>query len=139
MLLDGKQLEEKRFDAEFQSELHEEGRYESMTTLELTEFEGRPCYKVRLVRRDGGEDIEFYEASTGLKAGNIATRETPMGSITSTFTYSGYRKFGKLLQPTMIVLTALGSKQQITISAVEYDNVAASVFEPPPGIKALIK
>ena len=55
-----------------------------MTTLGTIDFEGRPCYKVRLVRKTGGEDIEFYDVATGLKAGSITTRETPMGTITGT-------------------------------------------------------
>ncbi|MCA1561300.1 MAG: hypothetical protein LC804_13910, partial [Acidobacteria bacterium] len=75
MLLEGKQLEEKRFDTEFYGELHDDSRYQSMTTMERTDFEGRPCYKIRLVRKSGGEDFEFYDVNTGLKAGRIATRE----------------------------------------------------------------
>ena len=54
MLLEGKQLEEKRFDSEFHSELRTDDRYVSLTTLEQVDFEGRSCYKVRLVRKTGG-------------------------------------------------------------------------------------
>ena len=32
MLLEGKQLEEKKFDTDYYSDLHADGRYESMTT-----------------------------------------------------------------------------------------------------------
>ena len=31
---------------------------------------------MQLVRKSGGEDIEFYDVATGLKAGSITTRET---------------------------------------------------------------
>ena len=79
MLLEGRQLDEKRFDSEFYSELRNESRYASVTTLERVDFEGRPCYKVRLVRKSGGEDIEFYDVATGLKASSTTTRETQMG------------------------------------------------------------
>jgi hypothetical protein len=139
MLLEGKQLEEKRFDTDFFGELHEAGRYESMTTVERTEFEGRPCYKVRLVRKGGGEDFEFYDAATGLKAGRIATRETPMGTVTGTSSEGDYKKFGNLLQPTTVKNTMMGVQQLITITAIEYDSVSPAVFEPPAQIKALIK
>jgi hypothetical protein len=84
MLLEGKQLDEKRFDSEFYSELRSESRYASVTTLERVDFEGRPCYKVRLVRKSGGEDIEFYDVATGLKAGSTTSRETQMGTVTGT-------------------------------------------------------
>jgi hypothetical protein len=139
MLLEGKQLEEKRFDAEFHSELRSADRYSSMTTLEQTPFEGRPCYKVRLVRRTGGEDIEFYDVATGLKAGSITTRETQMGTVTGTSVETDYRKFGNLMQPTTVRTDIGGMKQVITITAIEYDAVAPSVFELPAGIKALLK
>ena len=125
MLLEGRQLEEKRFDSEFYSELRSESRYASVTTLEQVDFEGRPCYKVRLVRKTGGEDIEFYDVATGLKAGSITTRETQMGTVTGTTVESDYRKFGNLLQPTKVVSHIGGLEQVITISSIEYDRVAA--------------
>jgi hypothetical protein len=139
MLLEGKQLEEKKFDTDFFGELHEDSRYESLTTVERTEFNGRQCYKVRLVRKGGAEDFEFYDVETGLKAGRIATRETPMGTVTGTSTESDYKKFGNLLQPTTVKNTMMGVQQLITITSIEYDNVPPSVFEPPAQIKALIK
>ena len=139
MLLEGKQLDEKRFDTDFFGELHDSSRYESMTTVERSDFDGRPCYKVRLVRKGGGEDFEFYDVATGLKAGRIATRETPMGTVTGTSTEGDYKKFGNLLQPTTVKNTMMGVQQLITITTIEYDNVSPSVFEPPAQIKALIK
>jgi hypothetical protein len=139
MLLEGKQLEEKRFDSEFHSELRTDDRYVSLTTLERVDFEGRSCYKVRLVRKTGGEDIEFYDVATGLKAGSITTRETQMGTVTGTTVETDYKKFGNLLQPTTVRSQLGGLQQVITITTVDYDNVPASLFELPPGIKALLK
>lgn len=139
MLLEGKQLEEKRFDADYYADLHEDGRFVSMTTVEQTEFDGRPCYKVKLVRRNGGEDFEFYDVKTGLKAGRIATRETPMGTMTGTSVETDYRKFGNLLIPTTVKNTIMGVQQVITIETVEYDKVSPAAFEPPAEIKALIR
>jgi hypothetical protein len=139
MLLEGKQLEEKRFDADFLSELHDESRYASITTVEKTDFEGRPCYKLKLVRKNGGEDFEFYDVETGLKAGHIATRETPMGTITATSVETDYKKFGNLLLPTTVKNSMMGMQQVITIASVEYDTVPPNAFEPPTEIKALIK
>ena len=139
MLLEGKQLEEKKFDADFHAELHDDARYESMTTVEVADFEGRPCYKLRLVKKGGGEDFEFYDVKTGLRAGRTGTRETPMGTVTGTSVESEYRKFGKLLVPTSIKNTVMGTEQLITIKTVEFDTVPANAFDPPAAIKALIK
>jgi hypothetical protein len=139
MLLEGRQLEEKRFDAEYDNELRKDGRYVSITTVERTEFEGRPCYKIRLVRAIGGEDIEFYDVETGLKAGGITTRETPMGTVTGTTVETDYRPFGSLLHPTTVRSRVGAMEQVVTITSVEYDSVRPSVFEMPPDIRALLQ
>lgn len=135
----GKQLEERRFDSEYYGELKSAERYESMTTLEKTTLDGRPVYKVRLVRKGGGEDTEFYDVETGLKAGSVNTRETPMGTITATTIETDYKKFGNILVPTTIKQSGMGVEQVMTINAVEFDTVDAKVFDPPAQIKALIK
>ncbi|HEV3484851.1 MAG TPA: hypothetical protein VG106_05555 [Vicinamibacterales bacterium] len=135
----GKQLEERRFDSEYYGELKSAERYESMTTLEKTTLDGRPVYKVRLVRKGGGEDTEFYDVESGLKAGSVNTRETPMGTITATTIETDYKKFGNILVPTTIKQSGMGVEQVMTINAVEFDTVDAKVFDPPAQIKALIK
>ena len=114
-------------------------RFASISTVEKAPFEGRPCYKVRLVRRDGTEDFDYYDAATGLKAGSVNTRETPMGTVTITSTETDYRKFRKLLMPTTIKQRTIAIEQTVTISTVEYDNVPPGTFDPPAEIKALIK
>lgn len=139
MLTQGKELEQKKFDADFYSDLHEEGRYASMKTVEKTTFEGRPCYKVSLMKKDGGEDIEFYDVETGLLAGATRTRESQMGSVTITQVQSDYKKFGDLLVATTLKQTAMSVDQVLKITSVEFDNVPPSTFEPPAQIKALIK
>ena len=138
-LSQGKELEQKRFDADFYGDLHDPARYTSITTVEKTTFDGRECYKISLVRKDLGEDFEFYDVKTGLKAGAIASRESSMGTITATETRGDYKQFGKLLQPTLLKQTAMGIAQVLTINTYEYDSVPATAFEPPAAIKALIK
>ncbi len=139
MLTQGKELEEKKFDAAFYSDLHEPGRYESMKTVEKTTFEGRPCYKVSLVRKSGSEDFDFYDVETGLKAGTIGSRESMMGPATLTQVQSDYKKFADLLVPTTLKQSAMGVQQVLTITSVEFDKVDPSVFAVPPQIKALLK
>ena len=139
MLLEGKQLEERRFDSEFYAEASPEKRYVSMTTLERTDFDGRPCYKLKLVRPTGGEDLQFFDIATGLKAGSVTTRETQMGTVTGTTIESEYKKFGNLLHATS-VKSQIGQIQQvITITSTEYDNVQPAALEMPAQIKALVK
>jgi len=139
MLSQGKELEQRKFDADFYGELHDPARYTSITTTEKTTFQGRPCYKLSLVRKDGAEDFDFYDVETGLKAGTIATRESPMGAVTSTVWQGDYKKFGDVMQPTTIKQTNTGVELVMKVSTVEYDGVPPSTFEAPAAIKALIK
>ena len=139
MLTEGKELEEKKFDADFYSDLHDPARYASMKTTEKMMFEGRPCYKLSLVKKSGGEDIEFFDVATGLKAGAMMTRESAMGPISATQVLSDYKKFGDLLLPTTMKQTQMGVDQVLNITSIEFDNVAPSIFDPPAQIKALIK
>ncbi|MEO8076844.1 MAG: hypothetical protein ABI818_10970 [Acidobacteriota bacterium] len=140
MLAQGKELEERMFDAAFYSDLQENGRYASMKTVEKTTFEGRPCYKLSLVKKDGSEDFDYYDVETGLKAGATATREMQqMGPAVVTQIHSEYKKFGGVLVPTVMKQSAMGVQQVITITSVEFDNVPPAAFEPPAQIKALVK
>ena len=138
-LVQGKELQEKLFDADFYGELHDPARYDSIKTVEKATFDGRPCYKISLVRKGGGEDFEFYDVATGLKAGATGTRDTPMGTITATETRGDYKKFGDLLQPVTIRQSAMGIEQVLTFATYEYDAVSPASFVAPPDIKALIK
>jgi hypothetical protein len=139
MLKQGKELTEKKFESDYYSDLHDSERYTSMKTIEKTTFEGQPCYKVSLVRKDGGEEIEYYDAETGLRTGSIQTRESPMGPITATQILSDYKKFGDLLVPTTMKQTAMNIEQVVKVTSVEYDNVPPSTFDLPAQIKALLK
>lgn len=138
-LLEGRQLEERRFDSDFYAELRPDDQFDSMTTVEQTTFDGRPCYKLRLVRRGGGEDFEFYDVQTGLRAGKTGTREMPMGAIAATSIESDYRRFGNTLVATRVKQSAMGVETVFTLTTVEFDNVQDSVFDPPAAIKALVK
>jgi hypothetical protein len=139
MLKVGKELSQARLDADFYSELRDPKKYPVVKTIEKVDFKGRPCYKVQLTRIDGANDFDLYDAETGLRAGGITTRESPMGTVTVTSTVGGYTKFDNMLVSTTMSQNIMGVEQTITITSVEFDNVDASKFEPPDAIKALIK
>ena len=140
MRLQGKQLEQTKFDADFYGELRPAERYASMKTLEKTMWEGRPSYKVSLVRRDGSEDIEYYDVETGFKTGRVVTREMlMMGAVPVTYVAMDYRRFGNLMHAVTTKQKVMGAQVVMTITSVEYDKVDPAVFELPAAVKALIK
>ena len=140
MLATGEELTQKAFDANFDGALGIASRYDAMKTVEKTTFQGRPVYKLALTRKTGGgDDIEFYDAETGLKAGGMMERKNPMGTISVTSSVSEYKKFGNLLQPTVMKQSTSGVEIITTFTTIDYDKVDASVFELPAQIKALVK
>jgi hypothetical protein len=138
-LAEGTELEQKRFDADFYSDLHDEARYTSMKTVEKTVFEGRTAYKLSLVKKIGGEDVEYFDAETGFKIGTTGSREGPMGPMNITVSQTDYKKFGDVMVPTTIKQSVSGVSNVITITSMEFDNVPPTTFDVPERIKALIK
>ncbi len=139
MLAQGKELEQKRRDADFYAELRPAGQFKSMTTVEKTTWEGRPAYKVSLVRSDGSEEIEYYDVENAFRIGREFSRETMAGTLKVSQVTTDYKKFDDLLHATSVKVGVMGIQQLFTISSVEYDKVDPAVFELPAEIKALIK
>jgi hypothetical protein len=83
--------------------------------------------------------MEFYDVATGLKAGAMSTRESPMGPMLGTTVYSDYQKFGVLRQPTTMKVNLMSQQMIMSIVKLEYGTVDPAVFAVPPQIKALIK
>ena len=139
ILKTGAEAFEAKFDGDFRNDLRDPKKYPTVKTIEKTTFEGRPCYKVQLTRSDGGQDVDFYDVATGLRAGSQNVRQTPMGPMTTTSVESDYKKIGKLLVATKMSQKVMGIEQVITLNEVEYDKVDPAVFALPAPIKALIK
>ncbi|MBM3839070.1 MAG: hypothetical protein FJ398_14100 [Verrucomicrobia bacterium] len=139
MLMEGKQLEQMRDQADFDSILHAEGDYKSMETLELAQFEKKECYKLKLVKKNGQEVTEFYDVKTGLLAGMIMTQESPFGPVQATNVLEEYKKFNDVLFATKVTQRMGPIEQTMILSQYELNKVEDSKFELPEQIKALVK
>lgn len=138
-LLNGRQLIELADDAWFDGTLHEIDHVREMSTVEKTEFGGRPAYKVKVTLVSGHEEFEYYDAESGWVIGSDARRDTPMGVLPTTSWLKDYKRFGALMFPTLIVQRMLSAEQSLKVATFEYDVVQPKEFEPPPAVKALIK
>ncbi len=138
-VLEGDQLRQLGETADFYTELHRAEKFTSMETVELTEFQGKPCYKVNLVTKAGREYAEFFDQQTGLLAGNVAKQEVPGRTVEQITVYSDYKKFGDLLLPTRTVLRIMDREQVMTFESVEFNTVDETVYELPEEVKALLK
>lgn len=137
-VLSGRQLVESAEDAWFDGPLHEPSRVRELTTLELTTFDGRPAYKVRVGFHSGHEQVEYFDAESGLQIGSEASRATPQGIVPTVNVLRNYQKFGNLLQATTFIQRAMGFEQVVTLTSCEYDVVPESAFDLPPAVAALL-
>ena len=139
MLMEGKQLEQMREQADFNSILHDPEEYKSMETVEITQFEKKECFKLKLVKKSGQEITEYYDTKTGLLAGMVMTQESPFGPVTATNVLEEYKKFNEVLFATKVTQRMGPIEQTMILSSYELDKVEESIFELPEQIKALVK
>ena len=138
-LLEGNQLKQIGETADFYTELHRAEKFTSMETVELTEFQGKPCYKVKLMSKAGREYAEFFDQQTGLLAGNVGEQEIPGGTAEQITVYSDYKRFGDLLLPTRTATRIMTFEQVMTYESIEFNTVDETVYELPEDVKALLK
>lgn len=139
MLLEGKMLEQAIEEADYFSILREPNTYKVLETVGLKKFNGKDAIQLKVVSKAGRETAEFYDPANGLLIGQRTSQETPQGTVEATLTFSDYKKFTDILQPTKILISAGGFEQVLTLTAVEYDKVPETAFAPPDEIKALLK
>lgn len=138
MVMEGRQLDQIRQQADFYGILHPERYVASAETVEETEFAGQPAYKVKVVTHWDEEYFEFYDKETGLLTGSIRHQESPMGAIEVTTEAKAYRDFGGVRAPARVAQRMLGQEQLLTIDEVEYDQVDAALFDLPNEIRTLV-
>ena len=138
-LLTGKQLDEARLDSAFEERFLDPARYKSLTAAGIETFDGRKAHRIDAVDANGDKSAQYFDVETGLHAGSVSTRQTPMGAVEVTSILRDYRKADGLLQPHTLVQRMMGVEQVVTIDRLEFNVVKADAFALPPAIKALIK
>lgn len=108
-------------------------------TVELTEYDGEACWKVRLVWISGQESHDCYSRETGLLVASEDTQVSTMGAMQVTTRYSEYKDFFGMKLPTHLVQTAMGQVQEMTVREVQIDDVEASEMAPPAAIRTLLE
>ena len=137
-VLTGPELEQMKAEADLAVELRDSSKFTSMDVVADTMFEGRPAYKLRLVRKTGDEVREYYDKENGLLLGSQMMRQTPMGPIEATNVNQDYKQIGGVLMPTKAIQRINGQEIVVTLLTAEPNNVDPTVFELPAQIKALV-
>lgn len=137
-LLDGAIADGMKSNADFFGSLQNESNYSKAETVELTDFEGRKCYKVHLVR-EGRDGFEYFDQATGLIAGVTGSTPTAQGNVESTTVMQEWMDVDGVKFPKVVEQRTPNGPATITFSAIEFDKVDPAVFDLPPAVKALVK
>ncbi len=137
-VLSGGELVQLKDDAAFDSSLRDPSLVASMETVEKTAAGGRDCYKVRVTWKSGRETFDCFDVDNGLLVASWQTAETAMGPIETTVLYADYTKFGALTMPARTTQQVMGQEMVIMLTSVDFEAADASIFAPPPEIRALI-
>jgi zinc protease len=138
-VMSGDQAAQVQQSADFYSDFPDVSKYTSIETVALEDFEGRKCYKVKLVKAVGGETIQYFDAETGLAAGAVRSVDTQMGKMDITMVMSDYKDQDGYKMPTKITQKTPQGDVVLTFTAFEWDKVDAKVFDLPDAVKALVK
>jgi hypothetical protein len=138
-LLAGRELAEAAEDAWFDHTLYEADHVTAFVPVAFDVFDGKPVVKVRVTLQSGTEQTEYFDRTDGMQIGSEAVRATPQGLVPTVSILREFRRFGSILQPTVLVQRALGVEQVITIASLELGGVPASAFDRPPSIVALLR
>lgn len=136
-VLEGEALESAKTNADFFANFQDPSNFTSSETSEITDFEGKKCYKVNVAH---GERLgaEYFDVETGLLAGFSGKQAGPQGVETTTI-FAEYADFGGVKLPKRVEQRTPQGDVTIVITAVEFDKVDPAVFALPAEVKALIK
>jgi hypothetical protein len=138
-VMTGKELDQVREESSFGVSSRQGPNVVSAETVEKTEMNGEPCYKVKMVWKSGRETFDCYSVASGLLIASMGKQESPMGTVDVTNLISDYKDFGGQKIATRLTQQVMGNEQVLTISSVDYDVAEPATFEMPAAIKALVE
>jgi zinc protease len=112
---------------------------EEAETVERTEVEGEPCWRVRLRWASGRESFDCYHAETGLLVRSEDVQVSEMGELPVTSLFEEYRDFEGMRLPTRLIQETMGMRQVMEVTSVVVDDADESALAPPPAIRTLLE
>jgi outer membrane lipoprotein-sorting protein len=138
-LLDSASAAPVRGQADFFGDYYNPARTRTAETIDISDFEGRRCYKVKIVHTDNTESMIYFDSATGLRAGQSDVAKAMGQDVQTMQLMSDYKDFGGVKMPTRRVTRLPMYEVVLTVTLVEFDKVDPAVYALPDAVKALIK
>jgi hypothetical protein len=138
-LLSGPEAAQLAEQANFFGDLHDLTKFSSVETVDVADFEGRPVYRVRMVRPGGEAVMEYFDVASGLSAGGMTSVELPTGRLETISVIGDYKEFGGVRVATRMVQRNSQFEMILIIVAVEFDTIGDAAVDPPESVRILIK
>jgi len=137
-LMDAKQVAQLKRDGNFRKDLSLAQDPGNAEVIGLVEFEGTPCWQVRIDGVGGLPASNFYARDTGLMRGMAMSAATPMGQIPVILVMDEYRDFGDVKVSARSTTKVMGQTQVMSIDTVTWNAATEANFALPAQIKALV-
>ncbi|MEM7311563.1 MAG: hypothetical protein AAF497_00285 [Planctomycetota bacterium] len=142
-LLDGEELESALKEADFQSSLNRQKYYKKIECVDRVDLDGKPAWKVELTKKSGKVETSYYDVNSKLLVMTESVTPTPLGDIDVKANMLDYKKIGKFLTPTKVVVEVppqLGGSRVIEITKVEYNkDIEDAEFDMPEEVQELVE
>lgn len=136
-LMDAKQVAQLKRDGNFRKDIDLAQDPGTSEVVGLFEFEGAPCWQVKVDGIGGQPTSQFYARDTGLLRGMSMSAATPMGDLPVIIVMDDYRDFGDVKVSARSTTKVMGQTQLMTIDSVTWNAASDADFALPAQIKAL--
>lgn len=127
--LQGAQAEDVRIRTAFDADVLFDV-YPTMETVERATYDGKDCYKVRMVTAGGTEIFRCFDVNTGLL---LAATQTQQG-MEVTAVFDEYKEFDGLKYPARSTASAMGQTVVTTLTDVSHADIPLAAFAVPAEI-----
>jgi hypothetical protein len=137
-LMDAAQVSQLKRDGNFRKDLALAQDPGNAEVIGLFDFEGTPCWQVKVDGVGGVPTRNFYARDTGLMRGMSMSAATPMGQIPVVLVMDDYRDFGDVKVSARSTTKVMGQTQVMSIDTVAWNAATAANFALPAQIKTLV-
>lgn len=109
--------------------------FRSLEVVDVKDFNGRRCYRLKGVNNWGQPNEQFYDKGNGLLVGYAFNTAWRGGNGDATATVQDYKDFGGVLIATKNTSRGGDALSIFTITSVTYDDVDDSIFALPEAVQ----